>query len=133
MEGARTRRKRLDIPRLVKGVHFLQQRTERPDVLGGGIADNGGQCQHFQGVPDGVDLLDVRDGKGAHHHAPSDDIFHQPVTFQLAQGLAQRRAADVHAFGIFGLHNARTCGNLPGDDRVFQGFVCHLADRLTFH
>ena len=38
MEGARTGRKRLDIPRLVKGVHFLQQRTERPDVLGGGMA-----------------------------------------------------------------------------------------------
>ena len=114
-------------------VHFAQAAAQVGNVRRGGVADDGGQGQHLQGVADGVDLLHIRDGEGTHHHAPPQHIFHQTVPLQLPQGLAQGGAADVQALGVVGFHDALACGNLAGDDGVLEHLIGDFTDGPAFH
>lgn len=77
------------------------------------MLDHGGKREDFQGIADGIDLVHIINGEGAHHHAPAKHIFHQPIPLQLAQGLPQRRTADVESLGIIRFYNALAGGNFP--------------------
>ena len=114
-------------------VHFPQAGTETGNILGGGVANDGRQGQHFQCIADGVDFFHIGNGKRPHHHAPANLILHQTVPLQFAQCLPQRRPADMQPLRIVGFHNAFAGRDFSADNGVLEDFIGDLTNGSAFH
>ena len=133
VEGAGYGGQRIVVLGLDQLVHLAQLGAQGFQILGGGLLNDGGKGQQFEGVADGVDLLHIGNGEGAHDHAAAQDVLHQAVALQLAQRFAQGGAADVQTIGVIGLDDALAGRNFTGDDGVLEHLVCDFADRAALH
>ena len=132
MEGTGHKGQGFEIFLGLKDIHLGQFIAQGGDIRGSGVIHDGGERQHFEGVADGVDLLDILDGKGADHDATAHDIFDKAIAFQLAERFTQGSTADVETVCVIGFDDPLAGGNLTGDDCLFEDIVRDLADRTAF-